>query len=294
MKELLHTFAKTGGLLALSGGATVIAAAMLMSEPVSPSLVILAVIVALIVFCTYHLNRRVELLEDSLSHPERTEMIRKNRILDIIAVLSFVLLLVFAYVASQRPLQTVSILLFPILIVLLYSVKWDEYNSKNRKPFKRLKEIPFFKNLITAITWGLIAFLASTYYGLPVTALTVCVFLIIIFRLLLNTITFDIRDIRVDKMFKVMTIPVMFGFEKTKKKLHTLNILFGVLIIAGVCLGHLPTFSIFLIVLTVYGAYYVSKATVGDDYFLYDVIVDGELLLLPIILAIGKLILGTV
>jgi len=210
MKRLLHGLAKAGGLLALSGGATVIAAAILLNQSIDPSLITLAVIVALIVFCTYHLNRKVELLEDSLSHPERTKMISGNKALDLLAAFSFILLLVFAYFASRRPAQTIGILLFPILIVLLYSVKWDEYNKKNRKPFKRLKEVPFFKNLVTAITWGLIAFLASTYYGLPITVLTVCVFLIIFLRLLINTISFDIRDIRVDEIFRVMTIPVMF------------------------------------------------------------------------------------
>ena len=62
-------------------------------------------------------------------------------------------------------------------------------------------------------------------------------------------------------------------------------------ILLAVYLGYLPLFAVFLSVLTLYGMYYISKATVGEDYFLYDVIIDGELLLLPILLIVGKLIL---
>ena len=289
MKGLLHKFANTGGLLSISGGATVIAATILLNEPIDLSLPVIA---TLLVFSAYHLNHIVEIKADIISHPKRALMIKENKILDWIAVLSLILLLLLSYLTSTKPLQTVGIISFMLVMVVLYSVNWFPKTANKKRVFGRLKEIPLFKDVITATVWGMGAILVVVYYGLSITTLTIFTFSIIFQRLLINTMTFDMRDIHADKIFKVRTIPIMFGLKRTKIILYGLNTLFGLFIIVSTYFGYLPFYANMLNFVTLYGYYFISKSTGKNIHFLYDVIIDGEPVLWPILLICGKIIFG--
>lgn len=293
MKNLLHEFALATGLLAMGGGAAAVTSAILFDEAMNLPMLTLAAIVAFMVFSAYHLNRKAELEADSISHPQRSRLIAENKILDGVAIALLLLLFPIAYFSSKMPAHTLLILLIVPVAVALYSVPWVPRSLRRYIYFKRLKELSVFKNLIVAVVWGMIALLVTTYYGLTVTFLTLFVFLIIFFRLLINTITFDIGDLKADKVYRVRTIPVVLGVGKTKLLLYSINTVFGLFMVFSAWLGYLPPYAVFLSLVTLYGYYFIYKAGARSktNHFLYDVIIDGEAIFWPVLLIAGKLIL---
>jgi 4-hydroxybenzoate polyprenyltransferase len=186
-------------------------------------------------YAPYNLNRAIDGKEDSINNPERTNFVRKNHTLYLALIIgSYASILLIASIRFNLSIFVVS--LFPLALVLLYTIKWiPRSGSKSSIVVRRLKEIPLVKNLVTAIGWssfigmliyfGAIAPYATTS-GSTSTPLMVSllVFSLFIFaRLIINTISCDLRDIRGDMESGVKTIPALIGYAKTIQLLVLLN-----------------------------------------------------------------------
>jgi 4-hydroxybenzoate polyprenyltransferase len=240
----------------------------------------IVIITFLTTFSTYGLNKLTDLKEDLINTPERATDIKKIELIFKISVaLSFFLSLVLGFLES---ILTLPILLFPLLLGILYSVRLS-------RKIPRLKDISGVKNFTIALSWAV----GSTF--LPLIYLTnikigfiLLVFYFFFIKSYINSIIFDIRDIEGDIISGVRTIPVFLGREKTKLLLIILNstLLLWLMIFRDYFLEYFYVlfFSI------VYGYWYImyfcgAGAKPGKSR---DLLVDGEFILIDILALLVK------
>jgi len=154
-------------------------------------------------------------MEDEVNVPERSYTFRNfGRVIVVFSFCLFIfsLLLLFLFF-SQR----ISFILLSFIIPTLIGIAYTSL---------RLKRVFLMKNLLVAFIWGYgctffpFLLLASNLLSIPAKLWFLALFVFI--DILLNTIFFDIRDHKGDKMNKILTIPVKLGIEKTKRILQFL------------------------------------------------------------------------
>ena len=230
----------------------------------------------------YLYNRFKEYEVDFLTNPERTEHIKKyvKYIPFIIFLMTFSAIVIVVY------FNKISALIFGLLLFfggLLYS-----------KFLKKItRKIIGFKDFLISFLWAtLVIFLAYYYFFSWNFALILMIFFIFL-RLFLNTNFFDMKDIESDIKEGLLTLPVILGKKTMIKFLTIINMLSMIPIIFGVFLDILPNFSLILLLTIPYSFYYLkqtSKESV-DLHFLSYILVDGEYLLWPIFILLGKIFL---
>jgi 4-hydroxybenzoate polyprenyltransferase len=234
-----------------------------------------SIITFLTTFGTYGLNKLTDLKEDSINTPERAKTIKKIELIFKLSVAcSFFLSLALGFFES---IFTLPILLFPLLLGILYSVK---FSTK----IPRLKDITGVKNLTIALSWAV----GSTFF--PVVYLTnknliliILVFYFFFLKSYINSIIFDFRDMEGDRMNGVRTIPVSLGRKKTKMLLLILNstLLLWLLIFMKYFMKY---FYVLFFSIT-YGYWYIMHfcgygAKPGKSL---DLLVDGEFILISVL-----------
>ncbi len=266
----------SGFFLAISGSAICLSILMLLNLPIELNFLIIPF---LIIFSSYHINRKAELEEDLKGHKERTLFLRYNSFLDIFAILSYVAVIIIVF---ARNIESGVLVLIPPIIVFLYSVISFPTFLQKKLNIKRLKEIPLVKNLSVGLTWAVGTFLAGTYYNIGIPQSLIILAGFVYLRHMINTVTFDIRDVGADRVNGVTTLPVLLGVDKTVNGLHFLNAFSSVYILFFVFTNFLPVQSIALSLFGIYGFYFLEKARKKQNlFFLCDVIIDGEYLLWP-------------
>ncbi len=278
LENILNYIVRSGSILAASSGAIVLANTIVFGAQIDFMIILLAF---MLTFSSYHINRIAELEQDGISHPQRTTFIRKHRLLDFLAILAAAISL---YIAFTRNINTFIFAILPPVVVMLYSFKILRV--------RRLKDILIIKNVIVAASWALGMFLTASYFELPFTPAVYAMAIFFFLRFFVNTIVFDIRDIVGDTMNRVKTIPIHFGELTTRNYLLIVNTISGLFLLVAISLGYLPFFAHLLNLITIYGYVYIFLSTdkKTDKHFLCDVIVDGEFLLWPILLIIGKML----
>lgn len=235
----------------------------------------MVIITFLATFSTYGLNKLTDFKEDLINAPERAKAIKKIELTFKISVaLSFFLSLVLGFFKS---ILTLPILLFPLLLGILYSVR---LSSK----IPRLKDITGVKNLTIALSWAVgSTLLPLIYLTNKNNVLIILIFYFFFLKSYINSIIFDIRDIEGDKKCGVRTIPVSLGREKTKILLLILNstLLLWLLVFRGYFMKYFYVlfFSI------AYGYWYImyfcgDRPKPGKSR---DLLVDGEFILIAIL-----------
>lgn len=281
VNTLIHYFIRSGWVLALSSSAMVAAYSILFNVPQN---IFLLMIPFFLTFSAYHINRKAELHEDELTHSKRTEFIRKNQWLDILAVVFYLLALALALLRNIE--SFVLVLITPILVAI--------YTFRTFSRFKRLKEVTIGKNAIVALGWTVFVFLTATYHSLSFDMAVYSIAIFVFFRLFINTIVFDMRDEKADSLFGIPTIPVTIGKQKTTYFLLVMNALGAIFLAYAVFVGWLPFYAHALNLVTIYGYYFIMKANDEriDQESLCDVVVDGEYILWPFLLLLGQFLIG--
>ncbi|MEM5826353.1 MAG: UbiA family prenyltransferase [Candidatus Aenigmatarchaeota archaeon] len=179
----------------------------LLSISMAPNIYLLPFLVAMFVYST---NRLTDIMEDSKSHPPRTQFVIKNyTLMKFVNIISFVLVIIFSLLHS---FLTLLIICIPMILVIIYSVKLlPSYIFQK----SRLKEYFLMKNIIVSIGWALIPVYVSVYTGV-ITPWIFLVSLFIFFRIFIGVIMFDLRDIHGDKIYKIDSIPIRFGEKRVK------------------------------------------------------------------------------
>jgi 4-hydroxybenzoate polyprenyltransferase len=129
----------------------------------------------------------------------------------------------------------------------------------------------------------------------PVLALNLAFFLMIsfvFFRMLVNTIFLDIKDSNSDKKESLITIPIVFGEEKTLRFLRLITLFSVLQILLGVYFKLLPKSSLVFLFLVPYSFYYFSKSKIKDNFYLVNyILADAEFILWPLLIIFGEILL---
>ncbi|MEM3362668.1 MAG: UbiA family prenyltransferase [Candidatus Anstonellaceae archaeon] len=245
----------------ISGAATLwgVITFILLNESMNLSLVV----IFFLTFFTYTLNRLGGEKEDIVNYPERVSFSRKYK--KIFIPIS-ILLFIFSLIISLFILENIKIFFIVLLTPLLFLV------------YKFFKKTFLMKNILLGIFWSLPVFIAGISVGILNSIVFSFAFFIFL-RDFINTIFFDIRDIKGDKKEGVNTVPVKIGVEKTMKLINLINIGSGVILFLLVYLKLLSLRAIFLLGLVGFNLIYYSLFKISriDKFWLYDVIADSEI-----------------
>lgn len=210
----------------------------------------------------YTLNRFTDIKEDWVNQPLRLKFSKKIRMMTFFS--AFVLYFISLMVSFERNLATFSVALLPVAIAVIYS-------------YFRLKRVFFLKNIVVAIGLGSSILIVPAYFDtFNLFSLFLCLFFFIAF--LINTIIFDVKDIRGDSLYGISTIPVRYGIFGTR------TICCGLLIPAfllSLQLIMLNPECLILIPFLLYIAIYVVfvQDAQNSPWWYYGLVVDGEILI---------------
>ena len=233
-------------------------------------------IMFLVTFSVYNMNRKTDRSEDAINHSRRFAFTQKYAgVLWYSSLAGYaVAFLVAGYYGPWALLATAV----PLASGILYSIPFMPKGCRDR----RLKDVPLVKNLLIGLAWAVpVACLPAACTGAPFGMMTVVVGLFFFLLSFINSTVFDIRDVAGDAGTGVKTIPVMLGIRKTKILLSFLN-LAGIAVVLWLCRGALPFLETLVIAAL---ALYVQGYIVFFDgselnRILYDLVADGQNLLL--------------
>lgn len=217
-------------IVAISGGLRLCIAYLLAGKNIDTPM---AIVMTLIVYSTYTLDRTVNCREDEVN---RTEESNANRVFAYIFIciclLSAILILI-----QNRIFPLIAF--FPIMIGFLYTkgIKIGAHSIKLKKGLG-------IKNFFVAFTWALtIVFLV---YPADFWILFM-IFILFFIKSFINTVIFDFKDIKGDFLAGLKTIPVYFGESKTKILLYLIHSSFHICLLVLI-ISNLIKFEIFIIV----------------------------------------------
>lgn len=231
-----------------------------------------AVVMFLIVFSVYNLNRKTDEAEDALNHERRFRITKKyERHLFAAAVSAYLIALA---IAAFHGIVAFCIVLIPLVSGIFYSVpflpRWCGYC--------RLKEIPVMKNLVVSTAWALAFSLVPVYLGTTTPGpATFIVFLFIFCWTFVASVLPDIRDRSGDVATGVATIPVLLGVARSQSILTVINISAGALILGtGYYVLPMPAGIVILASLVYSQACVITIDRITKTDLLCDVVSDGQ------------------
>lgn len=226
----------------------------------------------------YSYNHLSEIGFDSETNPERVSYLLRKRKWKLISFIVYIILLSVLLLFANRDVRIL------ILLIVLGGILYTKY-------FKTVA-ILGIKNYYAAFFWSLLALLVALYYDLNNILPFLYLMSFLFIRVFLNTVFFDIKDIQSDKERNLKTFPVCWGKKKTLYILQIINLLSLVPLIIGIYNNNVPLVALSFIIVVLNGIFYLTKAlflSKKDLRFLSYVLLDGEYMLWPIIILIGKI-----
>jgi len=240
------------------------------------------VIVYLGMHSAYLYNRHKELKIDFSTNPGRTQYLKKNN--------RYIPLLIFFYILSMVIIMLsfarISAITFGFLL-FLFSILYSVF-------FKKMtKKIVAFKSFFVSLCWASLVVFLAIYYSFPLNLSVFLVFFFVFLRLFVHENFSDIKDIKADKKEKLLTLPVVFDSLKLFNILSVITVLSVIPIIVGIYLRLLPAYSIILLLTIPYSFYYFKKLRRRklDSEHIYNVLVDGEYILWPFLIILGRILI---
>jgi len=269
--------------LSFAGGAMVFISCSLQDLSFSP---FAALIMILVTYGVYNLNRKTDEAEDSINHFERYSFTKKyGSVLCRTAALAYIAAAGLGIFFGRGAF---IITMIPLFSGIIYSISL----LPGKKGFSRIKEVPVLKSVIVASAWAIPpAFLPLYIAGAGITQRTWIVALLFFILVFVNTVMFDIRDIKGDKNSGVKTIPVILGAETTVLALSCLNTGAGIFILfSGYGLFN-PLQNAFLLFCILYAQLYLLVfRNRNADKIMTEMFIDGQFILLAGMLLIFPMI----
>ncbi len=233
----------------------------------------------LISFCStfflYNLNRKTDTMEDKINYPERVEFVTQH--MSKLSSISLILYTISLGLALSHKILTVIIVITPLVLVVVYSVF-------------RMKKIFLLKDVIVALGWSSIVFLVAVYLNCW-TIITYLLALFIFSRVFITTVAFDIKDRIGDKVYGINTFPVKYGIKHTQQLLWSLNFILLAIYLILFEIFSLESIFYLLLLLNFYSSVYTWLLDKNiNKIILYDIIVDGEYILLGVIMIMVSLL----
>jgi len=223
----------------------------------------------LVVYSVYSLNRLTDQEEDAVNMPERSALVQGNeRILLALAIASYIAALFLGWLES---LFAAIILLVPLMTGILYSA-----NVFSVFGIPRLKDIFLVKSLIVASSWTICTTFLPALYLNGNFEMMWFVFPFFFIKIVINTVLFDVRDVKGDSLNGVKTVPVVIGIVKTRQLLLILQSILVVLLI--LFLELFSKYYVILLLSMIYGYLYIMHFCNEDSHSgaSWDVLLDGE------------------
>jgi 4-hydroxybenzoate polyprenyltransferase len=217
---------------------------------------------------------------DATDNPKRTNYLSKNYVF-IPAIILFYTSMFFILLSLYGNFES---LIFGGLLLLLGVI----YTNKAKK---LTTKIPGFKNYYTSISASLLVVFIALYCAHPLNLQILVLVLFVFLCFLVNTSFCDLKDLNADKKQGLITLPLYFGEKRFLQTLHILNALTFLMLALSIILGILPPFASILLIFYFYCFYYIQKARRSKTNFQYlsTFFADGEFILWPIFLFLGKM-----
>jgi 4-hydroxybenzoate polyprenyltransferase len=267
-------------ILAFTGGFGVYVSCFIENIPWYPSS---AIIVTLVSFSVYNLNRKTDEREDEINHRKRFLFTKKfGKPLLFGAIISYVSALIFSTIYGINAFIVTCI---PLISGILYSEPIFPASWR----YRRLKEIPVIKNVFVAGAWALILSLLPICIAFGVPSKNVLISGIFFFTyVLMASVLPDIHDREGDSIVGVVTLPVLIGIPRTNILLIIITSILGSLILLNK--SPLPSQDIILL----FGIFYIffcilSMGKIIRTNFVCDYLADGGFILLGLLTLILEL-----
>jgi 4-hydroxybenzoate polyprenyltransferase len=270
---LINEFLLGGHMAAIGSTITVFIILLLLNINVILPLLASAYLLTLIV---YYYDYYRDAKKDISSNPERALHLAKQVKLYPYIFTSYLFSYIFliAYLGS---LKLIALTIGLVVSGLLYSILFKGFT----------RHIPGFKNLFTSAVWAMGSVLyIVTYYSFSIGMFFILMFLFIFLKVLVNTIFYDIKDIKADSDLGLKTLPIFLGENKAMILLHILNAAACIPILMGVCINAMPPYALSLTASCFsMAAYLCAGKNLGYTRY---ILADSETLLWPILLLVGK------
>jgi len=257
--------------------------------------------VFLVSFSVYNLNKLTDLDEDAINMPERLSfLLGKKKLVLYYSLAAYVLSIVIMILDN---FLAVPVILIPLIANAVYS-------SKLIPGFPRLKDIPVMKNVTVAISWASVTTLlpaselvdnldlsrfmemlqiSAINHMISINLSTLQIYdtIVIVAPILyfmfvkdfINTVLYDIRDVKGDCETGIRTVPVILGPTKTIIVLLILNsTILPILILTN------GMVRILIASLVLYGYIYVFYFRKRRQTIILNFLVDGEWMLACILI----------
>lgn len=226
---------------------------------------------ALMTFGVYNLDKLTDSDEDKVNTPERERFFSGCRNLAKLSSVGAYSLAIILMILS-KPLA-VPIILSPVVANAIYA-------SRLHPGVPRLKDIPIMKNITVAFIWAtggalLPALSLSHEQNIPIAM----IFFFMAVKMFINTVLYDVRDLKGDGENGVKTMPIILGERKTLVVLLCTNsTLLPWLAFANVNIQPLA------VLMVLYGYLYILYFRKKRNSLALDFFVDGEWILAGILL----------
>ncbi len=160
----------------------------------------------------YNLNKLTDVHEDTVNVPERARFVKRYYNYIAASIVGFFCAaVVCAFLCNPYAILVIT---FGFFIGALYSVQMFG---------ARLKELLLVKNVTIAATCTVGAVLVPfAVHESSIIVLSLIAYFVF-FKALINTLLFDVRDLRGDQFSGTITVPISLGLNKTKGLLLALN-----------------------------------------------------------------------
>ena len=164
---------------------------------------------------------------------------------------------------------------FPLVGAVLYDVKLLPAGYR----YRRLKDITGVKSLVVAIIWGVLTTWLPVYDagGSLLSAPVLGVTLYATLSMFINTVYFDIGDMKGDRLEGIITLPLHWGLAGTVRRLHLINLLMAVGLGLMLHWGWLHPIAFWLQPMVLFNWVFLRQARSEESElgFWCDVVVDG-------------------
>lgn len=228
----------------------------------------------LVIYSVYSLNKITDIKEDQLNTPERSNLILRNK--KLFKYSSGITYFLAVIIACFYGWNVLLIILFPLLAGILYSIEIHP-----RIP--RLKDIFPVKSIIVALSWTVGNTFLPIADGKMNFLLMALIFYFFFTKSFINTVLFDLMDLKGDRKMGTRTIPVVMGTPKTITLLLFLNSTLSILILTSIAYGFFKSLAIPLIFCLIYGYAYIIYFYKAKNRLKMEIFVDGEWIILVFI-----------
>jgi 4-hydroxybenzoate polyprenyltransferase len=221
----------------------------------------------------YNLNRMTDSTEDLINVPKRISFVRRNG--KFFLAVGIVLYGIAIMESFLRNLNVFLAVIAPGIISIFYSIF-------------RLKRFYITKNLLVALAWGMTPVVVGFYFEtFDLAILSISLFFTLEF--FINTVIFDVKDIKGDYLYKIKTLPTVIGTKNTKHMCLIINFFSGMILLLSILYSILPLMAIILIPFLLYIFAYIILCDSKNGLF-YGAFVDGEFMFLALIVLLAYMV----